>query len=987
MANKETQKKKKQVEKQQTSKKLKKQEKLLEKERVKREKLIMKEKVKTYDGGFMARCVAVLIGFILGVVGTLGGIVGGGYLIASHVTIRQIAETVKNSTNGEFDITDYLAEKYVDNTLVEFFKNFSEISSSVKQDGASLSTFVEISPYAATLAEKLTSYVEKFGLKIDSDELLSTPFTQYPDFLQECVKTMELAGLLGVEPNGSILSLLCYGEEGVHFNLDTNGEVVMREGYHQLTLGDFYDNDATTNLFYRISLRAVMSINTSASFDDPIVRALVYGTKGIDYATNTSDEIVMLPLAYTYENDGSGTYVLKDDHENAIDHSLYRSASVGGHDVLALFATAPTTAEEAPKYYLLKDTADGKYYAYATESALTAGIAGDFSGRVLHTGLSLGDLTSGDFGKMFEALTIADVLNVTATSDAMLRSLAYGSENEDYKIVGGEIVMLNGAKPRTFNDLRNGDNLLSSFYVKDLLNITADSNEAIISLAYGKEGKHYALDKATNTFTMLEKVYTARKVAQAGGAPVLTLFDGDGKKVTDESAGSYDAARNVWTWSEGSGENAKIYVAKQTGLFGVYNYYVYNASDASTPLKYTPRAITELGELNLNSLLDGVTLASVLGIDESATDTDDLMMTLVYGKKGKNYEIVTEPSTGTEKIKLLPIKYSATFDTASGAYAWKDENGNAVTPVSIDSNVFEFLRTENGVTRYVYVAGVTADGAYNVRDAFTAELYHKARTISDLSSGGGILPILDDVELKTFLAEDKTDKINLYLLYGKEAKYNPSTGAYENGDYYLDTAGNVIVLTAPNTLGDLRTGTGENSLFQKLRSDLTIGDILGDVSGNRILSILSDATLDTLADKINTIEITTLFEDAIYEKDETTGEFILVGGQKKMKSEWAYLLNDPEATTQKAYTINDMSDMMENMQKNIKFATINQLNADFSLELDATFLSMSLLPSVATAAGIDASTKTTIGALTMTEMTKYIPKFVEHLGTSALPIP
>ena len=85
----------------------KKQEQLLEKEREKRERRIMKEKVKTYDGGFMSRCVAVLIGFIFGIVGTIGGIAGGGYYFAKKKTIRETADSVGDLAGKDFDITEY----------------------------------------------------------------------------------------------------------------------------------------------------------------------------------------------------------------------------------------------------------------------------------------------------------------------------------------------------------------------------------------------------------------------------------------------------------------------------------------------------------------------------------------------------------------------------------------------------------------------------------------------------------------------------------------------------------------------------------------------------------------------------------------------------------------------------------------------------------------------------------------------------------------
>ena len=76
-----------------------KREKLLEKEEKKREKRIMKEKSKQYDGGFTARCVALLLGFVLGVAGTIGGAAGAGYYLVSHKSPASRAEINSTSTN------------------------------------------------------------------------------------------------------------------------------------------------------------------------------------------------------------------------------------------------------------------------------------------------------------------------------------------------------------------------------------------------------------------------------------------------------------------------------------------------------------------------------------------------------------------------------------------------------------------------------------------------------------------------------------------------------------------------------------------------------------------------------------------------------------------------------------------------------------------------------------------------------------------------
>ena len=77
-----------------------KREKLLEKEEKKREKRIMKEKSKQYDGGFTARCVALLLGFVLGVAGTIGGAAGAGYYIVSHKSVKEVAGAITPVPGG-----------------------------------------------------------------------------------------------------------------------------------------------------------------------------------------------------------------------------------------------------------------------------------------------------------------------------------------------------------------------------------------------------------------------------------------------------------------------------------------------------------------------------------------------------------------------------------------------------------------------------------------------------------------------------------------------------------------------------------------------------------------------------------------------------------------------------------------------------------------------------------------------------------------------
>ncbi len=955
----------------------KKQEKLLEKEREKRERRIMKEKVKTYDGGFMSRCVAVLIGFIFGIVGTIGGIAGGGYYFAKKKTIRETADSVGDLAGKDFDITKYLSDEYADQTLIEFFKNISSISSKFTDGEASLATISEVTPYAQTVAEKLTEALAKFGLEVTTDGILNTSFTDYSSYLQDSLKASKLSALIGVEPNGSLLSLLCFGEEGVNYTIDSEGNVVMLDGSKQLTVGDFTDNGATTDLFYRISLKAVMSTNENASFDDPIVRAVLYGTKGVDYITETTanpetgetgETIVMLPLSYTYEDDGTGAFSLKNDHDDIIDSALYSVDPSSG--VIALFSSAPESEDDAPSSYLAKDESDGKYYAYKTREDLEAGLLGDESKRVLHKATTLGDVTAGDFAGMFEGVKIADLLNVTAESEAATRTIAYGSEGKDYKIEDGKIVMLGGAKPRTLKDLKNGNDLISSMYLKDILGVTPENgNDTVIALAYGKEGKNYIYDKSTKTVTMLKKTYTARYILPSGaGVPVLTLFNDDGVKVTDETAtGAYDSASNEWHF-DGAGTNSGTYTAKKAeNSLGKYTYHIYSSEDESSPVTYDYRTISDLTNLDSQELLGGITLRSALKINAADSSADPILIALAYGTQGVAYELSKDSSTGDTIVTMKPIAYTASYDSANGAYVWKNENGESVVSSAVNGSAYEFIRTENGVSRYVYAQNVAGAGEYALCDAFGNSLTYEERTISSLKSANA-KEVFNGIELRTILSEDKNDKINLYLLYGKEAKYNAVSGQYENGNYYIDAEGNVALLGKPNTIADLRAG-GENSLISKIRTDLTIGDILGEsANDNKILKHITDATLDNLGLKINELKITDVFESDIYETDGA--------GNKTMKAEWSYLLHDPDRPGESPeYTINDMSALMDNMKKNIRTKSVADLNRDFALELNETFLATPLDPAVAGKEGV-------VGDLTMSELTDYIPLLIAKLQTS-----
>ena len=558
--------------------------------------------------------------------------------------------------------------------------------------------------------------------------------------------------------------------------------------------------------------------------------------------------------------------------------------------------------------------------------------------------------------------------------------------------------MQNGAKPRTIKDLRDGNVKFEDLELGDILKIKPHdgSNETKLNLAYGEEGKHYTYDDSAEKITWLNKRY----IEKTDGAETA-LYDADGKKIDGATKNGGE-----WTFTQ----DGVSYTAKKAGTLGLHTFYAYKVGETA-PVTYKARTIADLKNLQTTELVGRSSLESLLGV---GADTDGVLRSLAYGKQGLSYRIEeTTDGNGnvTKSIVMLPVTY--TFDGTD----WKDENGAIVTPVSSDGNTYEFLFSEDGVFGYVYAENVTAAGSYPLCDAFGAALTHKKRSIDSLKAENAT-KAFNEIELRAIVPENTGDSINLYLLYGKAGI-----------DYEIDAEGNVKMLNgaAPKTIGALRE-KGENSIFSKLRRELTIGQMLGNVDDNKILKNLKDSTLDslgadikrltvgsifedadsnkilkplknstfdTLNDDIKNLKITDVFEDDIYYKN-ADGDFTDKNGNvvtyenKVMRGEWNYLLRDPSDPTKTpdSYTLVNMGALTNNMTENVKNSSVYKLNEDFNLEIDTSatsFLHLALsgtnLQTLVTAGKMESARKDEltgkhVGDLTIKELFDYIPTLI-----------
>ena len=69
------------------------------------------------SGGFAGKLIAVLLGFLFGIIVTIGSIAAAGYYIFAKMRIKEGFGIVGSLTGSDIQYTDYLTEEYADRTL------------------------------------------------------------------------------------------------------------------------------------------------------------------------------------------------------------------------------------------------------------------------------------------------------------------------------------------------------------------------------------------------------------------------------------------------------------------------------------------------------------------------------------------------------------------------------------------------------------------------------------------------------------------------------------------------------------------------------------------------------------------------------------------------------------------------------------------------------------------------------------------------------
>ncbi len=857
---------------------------------------------------FWSKFLAVLLGFILGLICTLGGLAGLGYVLFAKIKIKDGFDTVNKITGSDIDYTEYITEEYAQKTVYGLLKDLNQLASDFQSGNASLSSLEKFSPMVRKTAEKLTEQMGEYGVVVDADVFLATPLSEMSTFFKDTVNDIEIgtmldkAGMLEeTNDSYSLLMALCYGEEGEDYTFDQEGNVVMLGDAKPTTFGSLTVD--TNQVLDKVSLSAVMG---TVDNSDPMIRALLYGAEGETYtydeATNT---VEMLPLSYKYDG-AANTITDPDGVVYSYDETAERWIAENGNyisaqPVKAARAAARTLSDENDEQYaFIVYTAENEIVCNlkATETAGSYE-AYDKSGKLIkHKPLSIGSLTSGNVTEVFEDMRLGDVLNVTPESDAILIALAYGSEGKDYVVENGKIVPI--TEPNTIGSLTDGDT--SELFDKMELGavLKVDPNDDLMcALAYGTKNKSYKVVEVGEgefEIQMLPLVYTLKNGV---------LYDEKGEPATTETTETPE--NGIYKILRGE----KTYYAK-ADKEGDTDFYLYEEEDCSgEKLLYEKTTLGDLMDGEGSHLLDDIELGTLMGLDG---DSDSMLLALAYGSEGVDYTIDTETNTivrieggkapttvgdlrDDEKasellngLKLADVLGVSPLDPDSDpvmvalAYGnegadYTIENGEIVWAEGKAPRTIEDLKNGSEIIDEIYISTVlsldaASDNAILMSIAYgnegedyeivtnddgTKEIVMKEgkspRTVKDLKDKDTI----DSVRLSAIITPDPEDKITMYILYGVEGQ-----------DYTVDENGNVVMLdgATPHTIGDL---SGENSPISTITRDLTLGDVISidedDEETSALLISLKDTPIDKLSAKINTLTLTEILGETDVEEN------------------------------------------------------------------------------------------------------------------------
>lgn len=584
-------------------------------------------------GGALGKILMMLLGILLGIVITVGSVVGVGYWFTKQPLKKPVEMADKYIEGDLYELVfgkvqedgtrteGLLHADYADKKVESLIEDVSDAIEAISDKTGTLEGLCEISPKLEKLVDDLLEKTDEFSIPFDKATIMTTPFKSLTPYIKDTVKEASLGDVISAldEELNPLMLALCYGEEGVHYEYDEHGEIVMINDAKKTTFNDLIGNDLD-NLFNKVPVDAILPIDKT----DTVKMSLAYGSSNRYDASG--EKVVMKQVRYTF--DGTKFY---DDKDVAIS---VKNAETLGSNVYKL-----TLLDDSVQY--VKAVSSDSVLVYSDEACTQP---------ILYKKTMIGDLRE-DSMAIIDNIYLKDALNITAQSHKVLISLAYGEENVDYKIVGtGANATIDPiSNPRSIGQLRlKGGDLIDEIPLADIMD---DDNTSLTRyLLYGKKDVHYSVDASGNV-SMLQK-----RVAVLNGK----LYNEYGEELS-----GYTLNESAKTYKDTDG-NEYSYVANgtlgtvKTAAGDAQLYYV---NDANGAVYYKKTALGDMAgsDTLITNLTDRLTVSEVM--DESSITNNKFL-------KHVKDTVISDLPNAIEKLTIQQVFEEEIFENGSVKGEW-----------------------------------------------------------------------------------------------------------------------------------------------------------------------------------------------------------------------------------------------------------------------------------------------------------------------------
>lgn len=587
--------------------------------------------------------------------------------------------------------------------------------------------------------------------------------------------------------------------------------------------------------------------------------------------------------------------------------------------------------------------------------------------------------------------TVGDLFLKFGDGNDILDALCYGIEGEDYIVdENGEVQMLNGKTKMLVGDFAGGGftERINALPLDALMDV--DLNDSTVcSVAYGAE-HHYTIIEntdGTKSVSMNQAFYTLDTSDQDN----IEVCDDNGDPVEYTKIVEVNENAYVLLFAETSNEsvaatadetasaetNVEKLLLRNTDMNGNQGedgvYFVYEVSETNgeygigSPVRFQK---TTLGDLqgDMMGTINNVTLQDALNVTYAS---HPLLISLAYGEEGTDFEYVYNEQGEKTGINVLTTPLRTVGDFRNGSQDFIDEIAltSVISQNTEDKLIMYLLYGKKGVHYEVKDDGSVSPLKKQVAVYENRNVYNEYGELIEYAIGtvngyeqqdedGNVLATYRLVStgetLEILLNEDdeQATKVDLYYVYD------------ENG---------TAIMYESTKMKDL---SGDSSVLGNMTSRLTLGDVL-DVGDNKILSHLTEVSIDELPKAVDTLTVGDVFDEDMHYKNiegakgitilnengeertdvqpgveyidkngntvpvgaYVTKDGVLVAVENKsdaLRSTWKYLIrtkSDNNGSVTYHYNYNyritaDMTSMIENIEYNMQHTSLNEMNED-----------------------------------------------------------